>query len=169
MSSGDINGSGMASYQEFTKPSEKNVRGQLDTYLRGEISAAETYRIAIEGLQSNPAAPTNLAALREIQQEHGRAAQALRDRIRQLGGEASDSSGLWGTWARLATSVANLFGNSTSLKALKEGEEHGLREYAEALEEIDVTSAELLGQQLIPAQQRHIEALGNLIRLSEAG
>jgi uncharacterized protein (TIGR02284 family) len=169
MSSGDINGSGTASYQNFTKPDPKNVRGELDSYLRGEISAAETYRMALDSLQAKSPPPVDVSVLRDIQQEHGRAAQALRERIRQLGGEASDSSGLWGSWAKLATSVANFLGDAATLKALKEGEEHGRHEYDEALEDLDVTSAELLSTQLIPAQQRHIEALDRLIKAAEAG
>ena len=64
---------------------------QLNSLLRGEISAAETYRMAIDKVADNAAA--NAGLLREIQAEHGRAAQGIRDRIRELGGEASDSSG----------------------------------------------------------------------------
>ena len=101
--------------------------------------------------------------MRDIQQEHGRAAQALRDRIRELGGEASDSSGVWGVWAKFTTGIANLFGDAAALKTLKEGEEHGLKEYEECLDEIDLISAELVENQLIPAQQRHINTLDQLI------
>jgi hypothetical protein len=49
------------------------------------------------------------------------------------------------------------------LKALKEGEEHGLNDYNEGLDDIDMTSAELVQNQLIPAQQRHINLLDQLI------
>ena len=67
---------------------------QLNSFLRGEISAAETYRMAIEKVSdADNSQAANLGLLREIQAEHGRAAQALRDRIRELGGEPSDSSG----------------------------------------------------------------------------
>src|SRR5204863_1902140 len=65
---------------------------QLNSLLRGEISAAETYRMAIEKV-ADEADVANAGLLREIQEEHGRAAQGIRDRIRELGGEASDSSG----------------------------------------------------------------------------
>jgi hypothetical protein len=147
---------------------EKDVDGaitQLNSFLRGEISAAETYRMAIEkaatGATDTHAASVGL--LREIQEEHGRAAQAVRDRIRELGGEPSDSSGAWGTWATFVQGTANLFGDAASLKALKEGEEHGLKDYREGLDDIDATSAELVQNQLIPAQQRHINLLDQLI------
>ena len=138
---------------------------QLNSFLRGEISAAETYRMAIDKAADSKemTASSNMAMLREIQEEHGRAAQALRDRIRELGGEASDSSGAWGAWAKFTQGTANLFGDASSLKALKEGEEHGLKDYREGADDIDATSAQLVENQLIPAQQRHINLLDQLI------
>ena len=87
----------------------------------------------------------------------------LRDRIRELGGEASDSSGPWGVWAKFTQGTANLFGDSASLKALKEGEEHGLKDYQRGLDDLDATSAELVLNQLIPAQEKHVSLLDQLI------
>ncbi len=138
---------------------------QLNSFLRGEISAAETYRMAIEKVADSEqaSANANMGLLREIQEEHGRAAQALRDRIRELGGDPSDSSGAWGAWAKFTQGTANLFGDSSTLKALKEGEEHGLKDYQEGCDDIDMISAELVENQLIPAQQRHINLLDQLI------
>ena len=135
---------------------------QLNSLLRGEISAAETYRMAIDKVADGKHA-TNAGLLREIQEEHGRAAQALRDRIQELGGEASDSSGPWGMWAKTVQGTMNLFGDTSSLKALKEGEEHGLKDYQEALDDVDPSSMQLIQNQLIPAQQRHINLLDQLI------
>ena len=89
---------------------------QLNSLLRGEISAAETYRMAIDKVADSDKA-ANAGLLREIQEEHGRAAQGLRDRIRELGGEASDSSGAWGVWAKTVQGTMNLFGDASSLKA----------------------------------------------------
>src|SRR4051812_31599341 len=137
---------------------------QLNSFLRGEISAAETYRMAIDKVaDADKSQVANLGLLREIQEEHARAAQALRDRIRELGGEPSDSSGAWGAWAKLTQGTANLFGDAAALKSLKEGEEHGLKDYQEGLDDIDVTSEELVRNQFIPAQQRHINLLDQLI------
>jgi uncharacterized protein (TIGR02284 family) len=137
---------------------------QLNSFLRGEISAAETYRSAIDKVaDSDKSIGADMSLLREIQEEHGRAAQAIRDRIRELGGEPSDSSGAWGAWANFVQGTANLFGDESALKSLKEGEEHGLKDYREGLDDIDAASAELVQNQLIPAQQRHINLLDQLI------
>ena len=137
---------------------------RLNSLLRGEISAAETYRMAIDRVAGSDEQPIASAGLlREIQEEHGRAAQAVRDRIRELGGEASDSSGAWGAWAKTIQATMNLFGDTSCMASLKEGEEHGLKEYQEAMTDLDATSAQLIRNQLIPAQQRHINLLEQLI------
>ena len=146
---------------DYADPS--NTIDQLNSLLRGEISAAETYRMAIDKISESDSASANGGLLREIQAEHGRAAQTIRDRIRELGGEAADSSGAWGVWAKTVQETMNLFGDTSSLKSLKEGEEHGLKDYERALPSLDTSSAQLVSNQYIPAQQRHINLLDQLI------
>lgn len=153
--------------RDVTADVDEAIR-QLNSFLRGEISAAETYRIALEKIEKpSDTNKTDLVAgtglLREIQNEHGRAIHSLRDRIKELGGTPSDSSGAWGAWAKMTTNVSSLFGDAGSLKILKEGEEHGLKDYQEGLDDVDMTSAELVQNQLIPAQQRHINLLDQLL------
>lgn len=135
----------------------------LNSLLRGEIAAAETYRMAIDKVAGSESGSKEVGLLREIQEEHGRAAQAVRDRIRELGGEAADSSGAWGVWAKTVQGTMNLFGDASSLKALKEGEEHGLKDYHDATLSLDATSKQLVQNQLIPQQQRHIDLLDQMI------
>ena len=142
---------------------------QLNSLLRGEISAAETYRMAIDKLSdSDKARVGSIGLLSEMQQQHGRAAQTLRERIRELGGEAADSSGAWGAWAKFAQTTGNLFGDVSALKTLKEGEEHGLKDYRAALDHLDAMSAELTQNQFIPAQEKHIGVLDQLISSAKA-
>jgi uncharacterized protein (TIGR02284 family) len=134
---------------------------QLNSLLRGEISAVETYQQAIEKVDDEHA--SDAKALRAIAQEHGEDAQALREAVERLGGEADDSSGPWGTWAKTVQGVAKLFGDASALKALKEGEEHGLKDYREALDDVDEASRTLITSRLIPNQQRHIATLDGMI------
>ncbi|HEV8605357.1 MAG TPA: PA2169 family four-helix-bundle protein [Tepidisphaeraceae bacterium] len=135
---------------------------QINSLLRGEISAAETYRMAIEKVSDGNVAD-DVQVLRQMQEEHGRAAQELRERIRSLGGEPSDSSGAWGAWAQTVQGTMNLFGDAAALKSLKEGEEHGLKDYQEALDDTDPLTASLIQSELIPNQQKHIDMLDQLI------
>jgi hypothetical protein len=137
---------------------------QLNSFLRGEISAAETYRMAIDKAGDSQTTPPTSGSSGKSRKSTAARHKAIRDRIRELGGEPSDSSGAWGAWAKLVEGAAALFGGDAgSLKALKEGEEHGLKDFNEGLDDIDTTSAELVQNQLIPAQQRHINLLDQLI------
>ena len=137
---------------------------QLNSLLRGEISAAETYAMAIKKLsESDTSHQSDCQCLRDMQEDHGRACQAIRSRIRELGGEASDSSGAWGAWAKTVEGAASIFGDKAALKALKEGEEHGLKDYQDALDKVDTTSRSMIESEFIPAQQRHIMTLDSMI------
>ncbi|MEP6995424.1 MAG: DUF2383 domain-containing protein [Acidobacteriota bacterium] len=133
----------------------------LNSLLRGEISAAETYKMAIDKVGGDRQGEG--AQLRAIAQEHGEHAQRLRDEIRRAGGEADDASGTWGAYAKTIEAAASLFGDASALKALKEGEEHGLKDYRAALDSVDEPARKLIAETLIPAQQRHITSLDALI------
>lgn len=134
---------------------------QLNSLLRGEISSVETYEQAIRKVDDEHA--SDATALRAIAQEHGEAAQSLRDEVRRLGGEPDNSSGAWGVWAKVVEGTAKLFGDASALKSLKEGEEHGLKDYREALDDVDQPARELIQNRLIPAQARHIGVLDAMI------
>jgi len=140
---------------------------QLNSLLRGEISAVETYTQALHKIEDDRAG--DAALLREIEIEHGKNAQLLREEVRKLGGEADNASGAWGVWAKTVEGVATLFGDPVALKALKEGEEHGLKDYKDALEKLEGTSRDLVERLLIPAQHRHITLLDELISKSDKG
>ena len=133
--------------------------GVLADLLRGELAAVETYEQALDKIDGFP----DGTRLREIHAEHVYSVNALRSRLAQYTTDIPRSSGAWGTFAKAVEGVAKLFGNSAALKALKEGEEHGLKDYEEGIDDIDATSAELVQNQLIPAQQRHINLLDQLI------
>jgi bacterioferritin (cytochrome b1) len=127
--------------------------------LRGELSAIETYEQALRRL-NGPG--TDLAdQLVHFAAEHSRNADALKARVEALGGHTATSSGAWGAWAKVVQGTANIFGDGSAIKALKEGEEHGLKDYQDALEddELDEMSRRLVENELIPRQRKHIAAL----------
>ncbi len=66
--------------------------------------------------------------------------------------------------------TANLLGDAAALKSLKEGEEHGLKEYEEALRNTDLPedSKELV-RELLAKQRQHIATLDRLIEVQLAG
>ena len=132
---------------------------QLNSLLRGELAAIETYEQALRKL-NGPG--TELAdQLVHFAAEHSRNADALKARVEALGGASTASSGAWGAWSKIVQGSANVFGDGTAIKALKEGEEHGLKDYQDALQddELDEVSRRLVENDLIPRQRKHIAAL----------
>jgi hypothetical protein len=144
-----------------TRPVTEAV-STLNSLLRGELSAVDTYDLAIDKADDSTG---NHHRLETIRADHSDHIRFLQRAITTLGGEHSPGPGAWGAYATVVEATASLFGDAASLKALKEGEEHGLKEYREALEvpELPADVRTTIAQQMIPAQQRHIESLDSLI------
>jgi len=134
---------------------------KLNSLLRGEISAIETYNQAIAKFTGQP----QETELRRLRDEHSSTSNTLRQHVRELGGEPSQGSGWWGTWAKFVEGTAKLFGETAALKALKEGEEHGIKEYKEALDDADVATEckTMIRNQLLPQSESHITVLDRLM------
>lgn len=146
--------------QTMKTSSTTNAQDCIDVcnrLLRGELSAVETYRQTIGKFEGDPAVTT----LRQIQAEHEFAAEMLRNNVLEMGGEPSDDSGAWGAFANAVQGVAKAFGESAALKGLQQGEEHGLDDYEDALEDEDVMPGckEMIRTQLMPRTRQHIAQL----------
>jgi uncharacterized protein (TIGR02284 family) len=132
----------------------------LNGLLRGEMSAIETYRQALEKAGTESGAED----LHRFAKDHRDAADQLWHHIEQHGGKPSEGSGAWGSWAQAVEGTAKLFGNAAALKALKEGEEHGLKDYQSALENKGMAPECLaLIRNLSAKQREHIAGLDRLI------
>lgn len=140
------------------------IGDDLNKCLRSELSAIETYRQALERDRGQYGQQPDFQQLSRVLQEHKDAAAKLRNLVQQHGKTPSTDSGAWGTWSKIVMGAAKLFGDKAALKALKEGEESGLKEYqdisADSGTPADVRSAIAA---LIPRQQDHIRELDRLI------
>lgn len=134
----------------------------LNRLLRGEMSAIETYRLGLEKVGEEPGAQE----LQSILRDHRDAADRQWHHIERHEGRPSEGSGAWGGFAKLVQGTANLLGDAAALKALKEGEEHGLKEYEEALrnEDLPPDSIELV-RELMARQRQHIATLDRLLEV----
>ena len=144
----------------FTTPAQQECIDVCNRLLRGELSAIETYRQTISKFVGDPAITT----LRQIQTEHQYAADLLRNNVREMGGEPSTDSGAWGAFAKAVQGVAKVFGESSALKGLQQGEEHGFGDYEDALADQDVLPGckDLIRNELLPRTRSHIQTLGSL-------
>lgn len=141
-----------------TKNESKDV-DQLNSFLRGEMSALETYDQAIEKLKDEPALAETL---RNCRTSHDRRVTALKAEVRRLGGEPAEGSGTWGAFAKLVEGGAKVFGKSSAVSALEQGEDHGRDDYSRDLEKLSPAIREFVQRQLQPEQTRTHDALSRL-------
>ena len=145
----------MQPISERTSPVET-----LNELLRGEMAAIETYRQALEAVEDGEPAE----ALRALRLHHRDAADLLWHHVEAHGGQPSEGSGPWGTFAKAVEGTARLLGNRAAIKALKEGEEHGLEKYEEALRaELPLDCELLIRERLLPRQREHLPVLDRLL------
>ena len=133
----------------------------LNSLLRGELAATETYQQAIQKLKNSKEA----AELRSAHVDHRTAANEIRKLIHGHAADPDQDSGVWGAFAKLVEGTANLFGPMAALKALKEGEERGLADYEDALNDgaLPADAETLVRSTLIPQTREHIRMLDRLM------
>ena len=137
----------------------------LNSLLRGEISAIETYEQAMPKFEAS----AHKASLKAICDEHTNTAETLREHVRRCQGEPATGSGPWGTFTSLVTGAAKLIGPQSVLAALKQGEEHGISQYEKSLEAEGLTAEckNLIRADLLPRCKKHISQLELMIAAVE--
>lgn len=121
----------------------------LNSLLRGEISAVETYSQALGKLNADADVASELNDCRSSHEER---VVFLRNEVTRLGGTPADGSGPWGTFAKLVEGGAKAFGKAAAIAALEEGEDHGLKEYRDELPKLDASLRSALEPQLLAKQ-----------------
>jgi hypothetical protein len=124
---------------------------QLNSFLRGEISAVETYRMALDKLDRDSPARVELETNLRSHQER---VSILQDAIRAGGGEPANGSGPWGVFAKVVEGGARVLGDKVAISALEEGEDHGLKDYRSDLDELEADARMLVSGRLLPLQQQ---------------
>lgn len=130
---------------------------QLDDLIRGEMAAVKTYENVIKDNKNQD----EVKKLTTIKQNHQNAVTKLKTYANTEVKEETKGSGAWGSFTKAYTSGAKLFGNETALKALQQGEEHGIKEYKEALNDDSISNdlKTLIKTQFLPKQEEHIKTL----------
>jgi len=138
--------------QTHTATSQDNsgTIDQLNSFLRGELSAAETYRLALERLEQSEFRPT----LVQCSRSHEERARLLTEAILGRGGEPADSSGAWGSLVRMLERSAAAISESAAVAVLEEGEDHGRDDYLRDLDGLEPTARQLVEFAILPEQRR---------------
>ncbi|HYO67166.1 MAG TPA: DUF2383 domain-containing protein [Archangium sp.] len=130
----------------------------LNSFLRGEISAVETYRQAIGHVSDERIR----SQLEDCLHDHEHRVEALRERVEKLGGKPAQGSGIWGAFAKLVQGGADLLGEKTAIHALEEGEDHGLADYQRDLDKTHGEARRFVRMELLPSQKRTHERMSRL-------
>ncbi|TMQ11471.1 MAG: DUF2383 domain-containing protein [Deltaproteobacteria bacterium] len=138
----------------------KSSIDQLNSFLRGEMAAVETYQMALDKLEKTSTARDELLANLKSHQDR---VMALQDAIVAAGGTPAKSSGPWGTFAKAVEGTAKTLGDKAAVSALEEGEDHGLKDYRDDLNKLDPTCRDIVAR-MIPQQQTTHDRLSALKR-----
>ncbi|MDB4963294.1 MAG: hypothetical protein JWP01_3293 [Myxococcales bacterium] len=133
---------------------------QLNSFLRGEISAVETYQMALDKLDHISTARDEVLVCLKSHQDR---VMMLTDAIVALGGEPAKSSGPWGVFAKAVEGTAKVLGEKATIAALEEGEDHGMKEYRGDQNELDAQTRSLVTDKLLP-MQKHSHAVMSALK-----
>jgi len=131
---------------------------QLNSFLRGELSAVETYRQALDSVDSVP----HRSTLETCARSHQERVALLRDEVQRRGGRPAEGSGAWGAFAKAIEGAARGFGEKAAISALEEGEDHGRDDYKRDLKKLDEPARVLIETRVLPEQKRTHDAISAL-------
>lgn len=131
--------------------------------LRGELSAVKAYKQSLESLEGD----AEVNRIKKFCHDHEMAADYWKHQLRIEGELPESEPGVWGGFVKSLVGTAKLFGNTAALKALKEGESHGLSLYKDLLDSKDLSAAQKsrLVNTFIPNQESHIESIDALMKM----
>lgn len=136
--------------QTHTNQDHSNTISQLNSFLRGELSAAETYRLALDRLDQTE----HRGTLVQCERSHEERARLLTEAILGRGGDPADSSGAWGTLVRMIERSAVALSEHAAVAALEEGEDHGRDDYLRDLDNLEPSARQLIEYAILPEQRR---------------
>src|SRR4051794_9723617 len=143
------NGSMQTQPHHDTARHEASVE-KLQECLRAELSAVETYELALRSVTHVGLHHT----LQEILASHGRRTDLPRAKVARLGAEPATSSGSWGAFAKTMQAGADLLGARVAIAALEEGEDRALALYTSGLDRCNARTRRYIETELLPEQRR---------------
>ena len=130
----------------------------LNTFLRGEIAAVETFARSLARLGSHACC----GDLGQCLASHQRRVALLQRCILDLGGIPAQAPGPWDPFARHTESGAVPLRDDAVIAALEEGEDRGLKLYLDAVGKLDRDTRRLVGDCILPEQVWTHDSLSDL-------
>lgn len=134
----------------------------VEELIRGEFSAVKSIDLILRRIKDS----SEMDKLYEIRNDHFRAINRLKPFARPGFDKKSLSSGPWGLLSTAFSGGASFFGDKVALRALKVGEEHGVSEYKEAVNDKNFSAEvkQIIQNELLPAQERHLQTINNYLK-----
>lgn len=140
----------------FFRPAKESVMFHLNSLLRGEIAAVETYNEAIKHLANEPI--EDLVANRNC---HSKRVGLLREAITERGGSSGATSGMWDSFANLVGNGDVRISSQAVIAVLAEEEDRGVTLYRNP-GDLDPSSIQLVHTVLLHRQLETSERLSLL-------
>ncbi len=137
---------------------------KLQECLRCELSAVETYELAIE----TPPLVCLHRTLQEILMSHARRLAQLRERLLRLGAAPIPSARPWSAFVGAVDIGADLPDGRAAIAALEDGESRGLDVYEDSVAACDLWTRTLIASDFLPEQQRTHDLCWSLKRYIDA-
>ncbi len=137
----------------------------LNALLKGELSAVETYNQALPKVENKEIA----SVLSDALASHEKRVEKLRDAIQNFGGTPEGDSGVWGSWAKVLSGGASVFGDDATVAALEQEEDAQSSDYEWRLVRMHGDHRNLVKEELLPEQQRFRSMLSNLLNAETEG
>jgi uncharacterized protein (TIGR02284 family) len=138
----------------------KDTVDKLNSLLRGELSAVETYKMALEKVKK----PQIQSILSDCQCSHTERVAILTRMVTECGGRPADNSGPWGQFAKFVEGGAAVIGEEAAVGSLEEGETQGMESYKSELTKLDSRAAKIVETQILPGQERTYKIISDLKR-----
>lgn len=134
---------------------------QIDELIRGEIAAVKSFEAVLGKIKDD----NERRELMNLRDDHQKAVQSLKRYVSGDFNEGSMGAGAWGSFTTAFAGGASFFGDKAALQALKVGEEHGVNEYKQALNDntIQPEVRRVIESELLPNQQRHIQLINRYL------
>jgi hypothetical protein len=128
---------------------ERSV-GQMNHFLRLEMSAVETYLRCAERLKRERLR----SRIMEVLLSHQRRVDFLRAWVQRQGGSPAEHASAWRGFLKLLEGGAGILGENAAVASLEEGEAALLSEYKLQLRELEDQARRVVEQQLLPEELR---------------
>lgn len=140
---------------------DPSAPSQMDDLIRGEMAAVKSYTTVLKDIKD----AKERTKLEAIKKDHENAVSKLKSFSPADVLEDTKTAGAWGTFATAWTGGAKLMGNEAALKALTQGEEHGISEYKEALADDNIKTElkQMIKTQFLPKQEEHLKTIKELM------